>query len=34
MYPKLLNESGIGFAELIDRLIKLSIGKKQVKISL
>jgi D-alanine-D-alanine ligase len=34
MYPKLLNESGIGFAELIDRLIELSIGKKQVKISL
>ncbi len=28
MYPKLLNESGIGFTELIDRLINLAINKK------
>ncbi len=29
MYPKLMNESGIRFTELIDRLISLAVDKKQ-----
>lgn len=28
MYPKLLNESGIGFTELVDKLIELAVSKK------
>ena len=33
MYPRLWEESGIGFTELIDRLIQLALERYQDKLS-